>query len=92
MVLRLPEERWAVRHYLEFFLTPAGTFSAVPTMLQMEPKRSVEPPLSQSFGEDVDLVLLVRHYAVGGEMSAWKPTASIWLVLDPASPEDGAPS
>jgi len=77
--LRIPERQRERRHYFEFFLTPAGTF-ARPEPLLRSTRPLADTPFTHSLSER--LILLIRHVALGGELSRWRPEVEIWLLID----------
>lgn len=83
LVLQVDESEWTRRHYFEFFLSPAGTFSPPPLLFETASEEGTR--LMQSLGEDVDIVLIVRHFVVGDALADWRPEVAIWVHVDPGS-------
>jgi len=88
VVLRLPENQRATRHYLELFLSPAGTFTMPQPAIAFEDAVD-DRPIVQSLSEELDLLLVVRHLVLGGPLSAWQPETQLWLTVDPDAPAEG---
>ncbi len=87
IILRVPEHQRESRHYLELFLSPAGTFESPPPALVFK-EAVADKPIVQSLSEERDLLLVVRHLALTGPLSAWRPETQLWLTIDP---ETGQP-
>lgn len=82
IVLRLPKDQRDVRHYLELFLSPAGAFPRPQPALAFQ-GAAVDQAIVQSLSEERDLLLVVRHLVLGGQVSEWKPDTQLWLTIDP---------
>ena len=83
IVIRVPEESRTLRHYFEFFLTPAGTFPAPPTALSLRRQATPQPPVVQSLDIELDVILAIRHFVFGPEFSNWRPDIGIWMNFHP---------
>ncbi len=88
IVLRLPESEWETRHYLELFLSPAGTFPLPQPALAFE-GAIADTPIAHSLSEERDLLMVVRHLVLGGPLSSWQPETQLWLMIDPELPVKG---
>lgn len=82
IVLRLPESEWHARHYLELFVSPAGEFPMPPPALAFD-AAVADQPITQSLSTERNLILCVRHLALGGSLSSWRPEVQLWLTIDP---------
>lgn len=81
LVIRIPESQWNARQYLEFYLSPAGSFPTPTPMLRFDrPLR--DTPACQSLDPDLDVVLAVRHATLGKAFSDWRPGVGIWCHID----------
>jgi hypothetical protein len=82
IVIRVPEESRKLRHYFEIFLTPAGTFTAPPTVISLR-QATLQPPIVQSLDTELDVILAIRHFIFGLESSKWHPEIGIWMNFHP---------
>jgi hypothetical protein len=72
LVLDVPESQWTVRWYLDFSITPEGTFESWPSALL---RGGGQLPVSafQSLSEELDLLIVVRAAPIGDELNEWQP-------------------
>ena len=78
VVLRLDADAWKRRTYWEFFLAPAGSWPAPPWLLGQQTE---DQPITVSLGPEPDVVLVLRHATVGGQLNDWQPEVGVWLNL-----------
>jgi hypothetical protein len=77
MVNLLPAAHIEHRLLLECFLTPAGTFGAPPPLFRF--KSDTPPPMPQTQSLGPDLILAIRPYVIGGDLSKWQPAVEVWF-------------
>jgi hypothetical protein len=82
MVLRIPEANHNMRHYFELFVSPAGPFPMPQPAIAIA-AAVADQPFTQSLSVERNLVLVVRHYVLGGTFSSWRPDVTLWLFVDP---------
>ncbi|GLY42011.1 hypothetical protein Amsp01_080340 [Amycolatopsis sp. NBRC 101858] len=87
IVLNVPEELWARRHYFEFYVSPAGTFEFPGPILALAAGVQ-HPSFSMTFANDdghgnpdLDLIISCRANVLDASLSAWHPEAGVWALF-----------
>lgn len=81
-ILDVPDSYWSKRLYVDFALTPQGSFGQWPGIGFTEglfPDIQATPFLS----EELNLVMVIRAAPVTDEMSAWQPDKDIVFLMTP---------
>lgn len=80
-VLKVSKANAGKRILLEFFLAPAGTFEAPPSLVTL--KDGVLPPAPQTQSLNSNLILAVRDYTTEGDLNLWQPSLEVWFSFQP---------
>jgi hypothetical protein len=85
-VIRVTKKEETTRHYFEFFVSPAGRFTAPPPLLSITSSNYTEPkPITFSLNEQ--LILVIRHLVLTPDwsFSTWYPELALWVHEDAES-------